>query len=59
MRIVTATCPECGTIVAGNVLEEHRVVKCPQVACENVLRFGDLPERDRQHILENIGRYQI
>lgn len=59
MRIVTTTCPDCGTVVAGNVLEEHRVVKCPRIDCENVLRFDDLPQSDRHHIRENKGRYQI
>ena len=59
MRIVTITCPDCGTIVAGNVLEEHRVVKCQRATCENVLRFDDLPETDRGHILENKERYRL
>ena len=59
MRIITTTCSECGTIVAGNILEERRVLKCPQVDCETVLRFDDLPEADQHHILENKGQYQI
>lgn len=59
MQIVTATCSDCGTIVAGNVLEEHRVVKCPQIDCEAVLRFDDLPEGKRRHILGNKERYQL
>ncbi|MFC7047210.1 hypothetical protein ACFQH6_19005 [Halobacteriaceae archaeon GCM10025711] len=59
MHIITTTCPECGTIVAGNILEERRVLKCPRVGCEAVLRFEDLPEADQSHLLENRERYQI
>ena len=59
MHIVTTTCFGCGTIVAGNVLEEHRTLKCPQIDCDAVLRFDDLPETDRQNILQNKERYQL
>lgn len=52
MRIVTVTCPECGTVVAGNVLEDRRVMKCPGLDCEHVLRFEDLPAADREHLAE-------
>lgn len=59
MRIITITCPECETIVAGNILESNRVVKCPRANCNTVLRFDSLPESDRQHILQNQEQYQI
>ena len=59
MRIITDTCPNCGTIVAGNVLEGHRVMKCPGQGCETVRRFEDLPENDREHIVSNIETYRM
>lgn len=59
MRIITHTCPECGTIVAANVLEDDRIVKCPGLDCETVLRFEDLPEEERRHFLENSEQYRI
>jgi hypothetical protein len=59
MRIVTHTCQACGTVVAANALEEARVMKCPGLECQEVLRFVDLPEDDRDHFLEHSERYQI
>lgn len=59
MRIITLTCPGCGTIVAGNVLEGHRVMKCPGLSCEEVLRFEDLSERDQRHMLDNLEQYRM
>jgi hypothetical protein len=59
MHIITHTCPGCGNIVAANELEDHRVMKCPGLGCEEVLRFEDLPEEDRQYFLEHRERYQI
>lgn len=59
MKIITDTCPDCGTIVAGNVLERHRVMKCPGLDCEMVRRFDDLPEDDQEHILGNLERYRM
>lgn len=59
MRIFTHTCPACGTVVAANVLESNRVMKCPGIACEEVLRFDDLPEEAREHVLDNRSRYQM
>ena len=50
MRIVTLICPDCGTIVAGNELERERVMHCPELACDAVLRFEDLPESDREQL---------
>jgi hypothetical protein len=59
MRIITHTCPQCSTIVAGNVLEDRRVMKCPRQGCESVLRFDDLPEEDRSHLVANREKYTV
>lgn len=59
MRIITQTCPECNTIVAANKLESNRVMRCPGLDCEVVLRFEDLPGDAQKHFLENRERYQI
>jgi uncharacterized paraquat-inducible protein A len=59
MRIITYSCPDCGTVVSANELEANRVMKCPGLGCEAVLRFEDLPEADREHFLENRDRYRI
>ena len=59
MRIITHTCPECGTVVAANELEANRVTKCPGLDCEHVLRFENLPGDARKHFLENRDRYEI
>jgi hypothetical protein len=45
--------------VAGNVLEDRREVKCPGLGCKEVLRFSDLEEADREHILANREQYRI
>ncbi|WP_348611340.1 hypothetical protein [Halobaculum rarum] len=59
MRIITHTCPVCGTVVAANELEDNRVMKCPGLGCQEVLRFEDLSEDAREHFLEHRDRYQI
>jgi hypothetical protein len=59
MRIITNTCPECGTVVAGNVLERRRVMKCPGLNCERVRRFDDLPAADQEHIMDNLETYRM
>lgn len=59
MRIITHTCPDCGTVVAANELEATRVEKCPGLDCEHVLRFDALPEHERQHFLANRDRYRL
>ena len=59
MRIITHTCPDCGTIVAANELEDNRVMKCPREGCHEVLRFEDLSEEEREFFLDNIDQYQI
>ena len=59
MHIITHTCPSCGTVVAANELESDRVMKCPGLGCDTVLRFEDLPAEDHEHFLENRDQYQI
>ncbi|QLH77284.1 hypothetical protein HZS55_08255 [Halosimplex rubrum] len=59
MKIITHTCSDCGTVVSANELEDRRVTKCPGLDCEAVLRFSDLPERDREHFLDNRERYRL
>lgn len=59
MKIITHTCPECGTIVAANELEDNRVMKCPGLACDAVLRFEDVPEAEREFFLEHREQYQL
>ena len=57
MKIITLTCPECGTIVAANELEERRIMKCPGLECEAVLRFDDIEATDREYVLEQGTNY--
>jgi hypothetical protein len=45
MKITTLICPACGTVVAENVLEEQRIMKCPYYDCEEILSFEDLQEQ--------------
>lgn len=59
MRIITHSCPVCGTVVAANELEDSRVMKCPGLGCQEVLQFEDLPADAREHFLENRESYQI
>ncbi|MDS0280779.1 hypothetical protein [Haloarcula onubensis] len=59
MRIITHTCPACGTVVAANELESNRVMKCPGLACQEVLRFKDLSADAREHFLDHRERYQM
>ena len=59
MRIITLTCDNCGTVVAANELEDRRVMKCPGLNCESVLKFHDLTDEEREHFLENRNQYQI
>lgn len=59
MRIITHACSDCGTVVAGNVLEDRRVMKCPRIDCEAVHRFTDLDETDRDHITANRDKYTL
>lgn len=59
MRIITHSCPACGTVVAANELEDNRVMKCPREGCEEVLRFDNLSEEQREFFLHNRDRYRI
>lgn len=59
MRIETLTCPDCGTVVAANVLEAERTLKCPGLDCEHVHRFEDLPEDVREHYVDHRERYSM
>ena len=59
MRIITHACPTCGTVVAANELERRRVMKCPGLDCESVLRFENLKKEEREHFLENMEQYQM
>ncbi|RLM42587.1 hypothetical protein DVK00_16145 [Haloarcula sp. Atlit-47R] len=59
MRIITHTCTECGTIVSANEVESNRVMKCPGLGCENVLKFEEIPKEEQQHFLENKDQYEI
>ncbi|PGF17147.1 hypothetical protein CP556_14140 [Natrinema sp. CBA1119] len=59
MRIITHICTECGTVVSANELESNRVMKCPGLECENVLRFADLPSEERQFFLEHTEQYEL
>jgi hypothetical protein len=59
VRVITHTCSDCGTIVAANVLEEERVLKCPGLECDAILRFTDLSKEERKFFLENRERYRM
>lgn len=59
MKIITHTCPECGTIVAANELEAHRVMKCSGLDCEAVLRFSDLDDDDQEYFLAHAEKYRL
>lgn len=59
MRVMTHSCPDCGTVVAANELEERRVMKCPGLGCEAILRFEDLPADAREHFLEHRDQYRL
>jgi len=59
MRIITHACTDCGTVVSANELESNRVMKCPGLHCDNVLRFAELPSEEREFFLDNIEQYQI
>lgn len=59
MRIITLTCPNCGTILAANELEKRRVMKCPGLGCEEVLKFGDLSTEEQEFFLEHREQYRM
>jgi hypothetical protein len=59
MKIFTLQCSECSTIVAANVLEDTRVMKCPGLDCEEVLRFEQLSEAEQEHVVANRDQYRM
>lgn len=59
MKIITHTCPDCGSIIAANVLEKERVMKCPRVDCSEILAFDDLDEDARKFYLDNREKYKL
>jgi hypothetical protein len=59
MKIITHTCPECGTVVAGNVLERSRSLVCPGLDCNREIRFADLSSDDQEYLKNNRNKLQI
>lgn len=59
MRIETTTCPDCGTVIAVNVLLSNRVLTCPGLGCQHVHRFDDLPSEIQSYYESNLGRYKM
>jgi hypothetical protein len=59
LRIITHRCENCGTIVAGNVLEANRTLKCPGLDCPRVHEFEELPEQDREYLLNQTETYSV
>lgn len=59
MKIITYTCSDCGTIIAGNVLESRREMKCPGLECRRVLRFSDLPDEEASYIQSNRENFTL
>jgi len=59
MRIITTRCEDCETIVAGNILERKRRLKCPRIVCENELSFYDLPPNEQSYLEENNQNYRL
>jgi hypothetical protein len=59
MRIITHSCTSCGTVVAANELEANRVMKCPGLSCEKVLRFDELPDDEQDFFLDNADQYEL
>ena len=59
MKIITHSCTSCGTVVAANELEANRVMKCPGLSCENVLKFDELPDDEQDFFLDNADQYEL
>lgn len=59
MRIDTTTCPDCGTVVAVNVLLSNRILTCPGLDCDHVHRFDGLPSEVQSHYESNRSRYRV
>jgi len=47
MEITTLRCTNCGTIVAENVLETERIMKCPHFQCDEILSYEDIQRKSR------------
>ena len=59
MRIDTTTCPDCGTVVAVNVLLSNRMLTCPGLDCDHIHRFEELPGEVQAHYESNQSRYRL
>lgn len=59
MRIETRTCPDCGTVIAGNVLLVDRAITCPGLNCDAVHEFADLPTDVRRHYEAHRDAYRL
>jgi hypothetical protein len=59
MRIITLACEECGSIVAGNVLEQKGRVDCPGPNCDQTLQIETLTDDEQRHLLNNAEKYSI
>jgi phage FluMu protein Com len=59
MRIITLECDDCGSIVAGNVLERYYRVDCPGVNCDCIYVFDDLSEEERTYLREHSEEYRM
>lgn len=59
MRIETLICPNCGTVIAGNVLLFERAITCPGLDCEHVHEFQDFSEDVQKHYEANRDNYRV
>jgi hypothetical protein len=59
MRIETLTCPDCGTVIAGNVLLVRRAITCSGLGCDRVHEFEDLPKDAQRHYKTNRDAYRM
>jgi len=58
MQIVTLTCPNCGTVVSGNLLVETRSAECPGVDCAEILRLEHLSEEEQAVLREQPEQFR-
>ena len=59
MRLITLACEECGSIVAGNVLERYGHVDCPGPNCDRTLQLDSLTDDEQRHLVDNSEKYSI
>ncbi len=59
MQIITYTCPNCGTIIAANVLESERIMKCPKSGCSNIVKFTDITGEEQEYVVENKEEFKL